>query len=336
MKIVEGFEHRPGTHCGSTAMADLLRHAGAELSEAMVFGLGAGLGFFYIENDAFEPSRLIMGRSWGLEENAAELLGAELVPHRTHDADEAWQRVREALDSDMPVLIQCDLVHLPYWKARTPFNGHRIVAAGYDDATQEVLVADTHFEGLQRVSYADFATARASSAPPMFDGRHVSWVLESGPTADVADAIWPALEKNAAIMEAREPEIAGLGALRRFTEDVVGWRERDDAAWCYRFAYQCIETRGTGGGFFRRLYREFLSEAADIDRSISTQQLGVSMSRTAQAWSTLATYLEAMASMLDDERPDPNEDPSHHVESMAEAVFQFESTFWDRIAVLTL
>ena len=60
------------------------------------------------------------------------------------------------------------------------------------------------------------------------------------------------------------------------------------------------------------------------------------MSRTAQAWSTLATYLEAMASMLDAEREDPNEDPSHHVESMAEAVFQFESTFWDRIGVLSM
>ena len=41
--ILAGFEHYPGVHCGSTALANALRHRGLALSEPMAFGLGAGL-----------------------------------------------------------------------------------------------------------------------------------------------------------------------------------------------------------------------------------------------------------------------------------------------------
>ncbi|HAU13115.1 MAG TPA: peptidase, partial [Gammaproteobacteria bacterium] len=41
--------HRPGRHCGSSAIRDLLEYHGLFMSEACCFGLGAGLGITYVE-----------------------------------------------------------------------------------------------------------------------------------------------------------------------------------------------------------------------------------------------------------------------------------------------
>jgi len=333
-RLIEGFEHVPGEHCGSVAMADVLRHAGIGLSEPMVFGLGAGLHCFYIVSDHVSPSRQILGRSPDLEEQVAASLGLEFRAHRTADPDEGWALLREAIDAGKPPLVSCDLAELGYWNSKTPFNGHRVVAAGYDEDAGEVLLADTHFEGLQRVGLEEFAAARASQGPPMFDARHLFWTLESTEADPLDVAVERALGKAYDNMESSGAEFAGTAAIRAFADEVGSWVERPDAAWCYRFAYQVIERRGTGGGFFRRMYRDFLREAEEFAPEIATLQLGVAMARTAQAWSTLADYLEAMSRHLDEDAEDPGEDPAHHVESLAEAVYQFESSFWDRLGQL--
>jgi hypothetical protein len=349
-EIVEGFEHHTGVHCGSTAMADLLRHAGVELSEAMVFGLGSGLASYYLESEHMSPSRQILGRHFRLEENCAEALGLELRAHFEGDNAAAWQGVRAAIERDQPVLVQCDLCELPYWQTKTPFNGHKIAVVGFNDAAGEALVADTHFEGLQRVSLNELEAARASTAPPSMGNQNAWWTLEAGrldgdgldgggldggTPRELAEAIPFALVRNAEQMENDTSGFGGLDALEQFAAEVSSWRDLDDASWAYRFAYQCIEKRGTGGGNFRALYRDYLSEAGEHVPSILRNQYAVSMARTASAWSTLARYLEAMSRFVSadgvDDSDRPDEDPTHHLESMAEAVFQFESTFWDRI-----
>lgn len=330
-RIVKDFAHRPGIHCGSTAMADILRHAGIDLSEAMVFGLGSGLAVYYLQSAHMSPSRQLMGRHFRLEENAADALGLRLEAHFEADSRAAWQGVKQAIDADQPALVQCDLCELPYWKTSTPFNGHKIAVVGYDETGDEAFIADTHFEGLQRVPLSALEAARASTAPPSMGNQNVWWTLEGGEPRALAEAIPEALERNAEQMEHDDSGFGGLAALEQFAADVVDWRELDDASWAYRFAYQCIEKRGTGGGNFRFLYRDFLQEAGDHVPSIARDQLAISMARTGSAWSTLARYLEAMSRWVDPQADKPDEDPTHHLESMAEAVFQFESTFWDRI-----
>lgn len=329
--IVENFTHEKGRHCGSVAMADLLRWAGEDLSEPMVFGLGAGLGFYYLQGEGFSPSRQIVGRSMNLEEQAADALGLTLRRHVPEDADAAWGQLRQTLEQGRPVMLQCDLSKLPYWETDTPFAGHRIVVAGWEPEADEVLVADTHFPGLQSVARQDLRRARSSTDAPAFEERFTWWELEPGEARPVEEAVQESLEVNENIMEEDPTGVGGLEALESFAAEVGNWREREDAVWCYRFAYQVIEKRGTGGGNFRNLYRDYLHEVSELVPSVGQQQLAISMTRTADAWSTLATYLNAMALYLETGGEKPGEDPSHHVESMAEAVYQFESTFWDRI-----
>ena len=70
---VAGYRHLPGNHCGSTALRNLLRFHGVEISEEMAFGLGAGACFYYVPLPGQSPSRFLNGRVARLEELFLEL-----------------------------------------------------------------------------------------------------------------------------------------------------------------------------------------------------------------------------------------------------------------------
>ena len=61
--LVESYRHQTGEHCASTALRNILRPRGTELSAGMIFGLASGQGFFYLETDEFSPTRMFHGRT---------------------------------------------------------------------------------------------------------------------------------------------------------------------------------------------------------------------------------------------------------------------------------
>jgi hypothetical protein len=293
------FEHRPGQHCGSTALADALRARGLELSEEMAFGLGAGLGFYYLAAPALSPSHLFQGRSARLEAVACEVLGVSGVERTADDPAAAWAGVRAAVDRGLAPILSTDLAELPYWRSRTPFGGHRVVLAGYDVDRGVALLADTHHAGLEEVPLDVLARARASLAPPFGRPGH-PWleVDVAAPSRPLAEAIPEALRLQAREMLRDREGLAGVSALERLAEELPGWplRARDEAdrAWCFRYAYQVVELRGTGGALFRNLYARFLREAEAIVPGLAPLGLAATMERLASAWSQLAAGLRAV------------------------------------------
>jgi hypothetical protein len=87
--------------------------------------------------------------------------------------------------------------------------------------------------------------------------------------------------------------------MERFAAEVHRWHElaRDEAdrAWCFRFAYQCIEKRGTGGGNFRLLYARFLAEAERHHPAVTTLGLPGRMERIAAGWTRLANSFKDLS-----------------------------------------
>jgi len=291
--LLQGFSHRPGLHCGSTALADALRVRGLDLSEPMAFGLGAGLGFYYLESPSLSPSRLFLGRQWPLEETACDVLGAPIAVRTEDDPERAWERVKGALDRGLSPILSTDLRFLPYWRTSTPFNGHRVVLAGHDLARGIALLADTGWEALQEVSLADLEAARASDGQPLGrTGRR--WMEVDAPPRlrPWREAIADAIRRQAKHMLLSTDGWVGVSALERFAAELPSWpdRARDEAdrAWCFRFAFQTIEKRGTGGGNFRLLYAGFLAEAAAHLPSIARLGLPERMRSLAADWTRLA------------------------------------------------
>lgn len=248
----------PGWHCGSTALADVIRYRGYNLSEAMCFGLGSGLGFVYWQNGP-SPSRALGGRAPDLELNFFRQLGYSLQWEALR-AEDVWPAIRSALDRGDPVLALTDLYYLDYYHSHTHFSGHAVVVAGYDHAAS-ALLADTDRLGLQAVSVQSLLRALQSDFTP-FPVRY-QW-LAVPPLAPVPlDApLRQALTKTARDMLAPLRPEAGVPGIRSLADDLPGWAAASDWQWCARFAYQVIERRGTGGGNFRYLYSRFTAEAS--------------------------------------------------------------------------
>lgn len=297
---VPGFEHRPGVHCGSTALANALRARGVQLSEPMAFGLGAGLGFHCFVAPVLSPSHLFQGRTAHLERTACEVLGAPFREREEEDAARAWEGVRAAVDRGLAPIVATDLAELPYFRTRTRFGGHRVVVAGYDHDRGIAWLADGDRRGLEEVTLAQLARARASIAPPFGAAGH-PWLEVDAPerARPAAEAIRDALRRQARDMLLDVDGTAGISALERFAAELPRWPEQAndeaDRAWCFRYAYQVIELRGTGGGLFRALYARFLREAGEVVPGLAALGLAPRMEELARAWSGLAARLRAIS-----------------------------------------
>jgi len=298
--ILSGFAHEAGVHCGTTALADALRVRGFRLSEPMAFGLGAGLGFYYLVSPALSPTHLVCGRTLRLEETACDVLGAPVAVRSEEDPGRAWTEVRAALDRGLAPILSTDLAELPYWNTRTRFGGHRVVLAGHDPERGLALVADGDRPGLEEVPLDALDRARASVAPP-FGSPGRPWLEVDAPPRPrpLGEAIRDALRRQAREFLLDQDGAAGVSALERFAAELPEWPSRAsgeaDRAWCFRYAWQTIERRGTGGGNFRALYARFLEEAEAHVPGLARAGLAPRMRALAAAWTRLAEALRAIS-----------------------------------------
>ncbi len=328
--VLATFQHRPGVHCGSTALADALRARGLDLSEPMVFGLGAGLGFYYLASPSLSPTHLIQGRQWPLETTACDVLGAPVRERTEDDPARAWQAVKEALGRGLSPVLSTDIRFLPYYRTQTPFNGHRVALAGHDEARGVAFVADTEREGLIEVALPDLERARASDGQPLgYTGR--LWLEVEAPPRPrpMREALSDALRRQANHMLLESSGWAGAAGLDRFAEELPRWPERcageADRAWCLRFAYQSIEKRGTGGGNFRLLYARFLEEAAGHHPTISRLGLPERMRDLAARWTRMAEAFKTLS-----EAPGAGVPPP--VAELARGLARDERRFYEEVA----
>ncbi len=192
--MVPGYTHRPGNHCGSTALRNLLAFHGVEISEEMALGLGAGVCFYYVPLDGQSPSRFTNGRVGRLEEQFLELTGMPLRLETYEGGERSWEAAREAVDEGRPVLLLTDLYYLDHYGSSAHFPGHAVILAGYDD--EYAYLSDTAFTELQRTRLENLSRARHGDHPvfPL-----AGQMLDAGGTklSDPRDAAPAAIARNA-------------------------------------------------------------------------------------------------------------------------------------------
>ena len=316
--MVPGYTHRPGNHCGSTALRNLLAFHGVEISEEMALGLGAGVCFYYVPLDGQSPSRFTNGRVGKLEEQFLELSGSPLRLQTYDGPESSWEAARDAVDAGRPVLMLTDLYYLDHYGSSAHFPGHAVVLAGYDD--EYAHLSDTAFTGLQRTRLENLARARHGDHPVFpLNGQ----MLDAGDTelTDPRAAAPAAIARNARqMLEPALGEYEGLPALKRFADEVGGWPEQlPDWQWCARFCYQVIERRGTGGGNFRLMYSRFLAECRREEAGIAAE--------AAERWTDLAGTLLAAS-----ESDEPDRALWGQASRQAKRVLETEERLWPALA----
>lgn len=283
--------HRPGRHCASSAIRDLIEFHGTNLTEAACFGIGAGLGITYLELPEAPVPFMTHVRSLGYEKRVFENMGVPFVWSTYHSPNEATLALDELLDAGRPALLLTDILHLPYFESRTHFPGHAVMAWQRTHSAATVLVTDTDRPHPIPVERDALARARFSCQQPFVHDGDLFAPESIDPDVSperVADAI----RQNAALLLTDDPH-GGLLALDTWINDLPRWETTGDWRWTTRFAYQVIEKRGTGGGGFRQMYAEFLADASRNDKRIRSYRLPALMGECAKQWVELAMQLKS-------------------------------------------
>lgn len=318
--MVPAYTHLPGNHCGSTALRNLLRFHGVEISEELAFGLGAGPCFYYVAIEGTSPSRWFNGRTARLEESFAELTGTALEL-RTFAPGEgkAWAAARSAVDAGSPVLLLTDIYHLDHYGSSARFPGHAVVLAGYDERV--AYLSDTGFDELQETRLESLDRARHGEHPAYPLAGHMFTVAGDVSPERLREAAPVAIERAArGMLEPEYPGFSGLDAVRRLAEEIGAWPEQTgDWQWCARFGYQVIERRGTGGGAFRLMYSRFLAEVGRPGEA----ELAAD---AASAWTELAAALQDAS-----ESDEPEPALWRRVDGAANAAAAAEERLWSAL-----
>ena len=284
--------HKAGRHCASTGISDLLRFHGHHLSEAMCFGIGEGLGIWYLSPSGTTPSRMLHVRTANLEEKFFKRIGYPFSWTQFNEPEKSENHLRSMLDRGTPALVRTDIYDLPYYNTNTHFPGHIIVVWGYDKNKKVFHVTDTEREEVQAVPFHNMQKARFHKGAFI----HLNGDVFAPEHIDVPDRLSD-LVKTAIIENSREisnasTDYAGLNALYKMKMEMPEWGKIDDWKWIARFIYQTIEKRGTGGSGFRLMYYDFLKEAAEFLPEISQAGLDQRMREASVAWRNFAMTLK--------------------------------------------
>lgn len=319
-------------------MRDILGFYGHNLSEEMVFGLGAGIGFLYYNDPSIVPPILLGGRAWNMEEVLCANLGIGLEVVSGLDEEEAWQAVKKLIDDNKPTIVHVDVLHLDYLRAKRPFSQHRILIVGYDDDKNIAYVSDNDRDEIQELPLESLARARSSIGMPIpADNAYYVLTIPEKFTAlepVIPEAIRQAVNANMIV----SPEKAsfeydgvrvsvGLAGLEDFSSGINSWTRTMDEntiSFICKNIYVSAEKGGTGyGGNFRRLYGRFLIESYSIlDREV-LKDIGEELIFIGDRWTDL--------SMICKEKSGTGPAVTKEIEPIAREIYEREKEAFEKL-----
>ncbi len=281
-----------GSHCQTNSLAKIFHNHNSPLSEDMLLGLGAGMGFIYWSQKGIPP--FIGGRA--NVKNFFQDLGSRTsvkIETKTTGSDKKAESVLlEKLNNKEPVMVYADMGLLPWFELPDGyhFGGHTFVICGFDGEDQ-ILTSDMEqtASGIKKGYYHTMTLDQLRKArnspykpfPPKnayleFDFSHYYPPRE--------EDIFSSVSQTANDM--LNPPISNFGikGMRRTAQEIKKWpRKYEDMELRMNLfsVYIFIEIGGTGGGCFRYMYSRFLKEAAAIttnqsfdDASVAIQDSG--------------------------------------------------------------
>jgi len=287
--IIEDFIGFKGQHCETTATGSLLKQLGIELSEAMLFGLGEGLGFIFWKMK-FMDIPFIGGRvkTDHLTENICRNLKLELKTKETSSLKKAWKNVEEALDQGQAVGLKLDCFHLDYFTAKIHFAGHYVAMYGYDD--KDAYLVDTDQQGgMVKASLKNLALARNEKGS--MSSRNKSFTIhKTREKIDLKNQIKVAIRNNAE--RYLNPPISNLNykGIARTAKEIKKWFDKSpNIKKDFQTSAMLMERAGTGGALFRNLYRDFLGEAVEILKIKEVNEAHYEFIDLAKKWTAVST-----------------------------------------------
>jgi len=299
------YHHFPGNIPATTALRDLLAHAGvraphtkAPFSEAMVFGLaggiGAGMFAFHYAKENFS-SFFVAGRhswydhtAWVLA--AVQRMGLTAVVRESSGVKPAEKHLRALLEGGRPVMAWLDASSLPISGGMYSVTSVHAI----DDGAGTALLGDLA-EALVPVPLTELAAARAKTKK---DKNRLLALDPAKPTPDLAKLVRGGIAACAESLVKGRMKNFTLAAFATWADRLDGSKAAD--AWEKIFPLgpllytglksitEFVEYYGTGGGLCRPIFAEFLEEAGAAlgDRGLAA--LSERYAELGRGWSELA------------------------------------------------
>jgi hypothetical protein len=269
---------RDGCHCVTNSLAKIFHHAGHPLSEEMLLGLGAGMGFIYWQMKIGAGSTIFVGgraNPKNFYNDLSDRTGVVIREIYTNSAKKAETELLRELAQKKPVMIGGDMGFLPWFHLPEDyhFGGHAFVVCGYD-GNQTVLISDMdpQMSGVKNGFYApvtleQLALARGSAFKP-FPPKNLRLEFDfAGFRAPGRQKILASIAQTTDALLHPPIKNIGIAGLRHTAKQILRWPAAfpDQALRANLFnLFIFIEIGGTGGGCFRPMYARFLEECAGI------------------------------------------------------------------------
>jgi Domain of unknown function (DUF4872)/Butirosin biosynthesis protein H, N-terminal len=299
-----------GRHPDTAALARLLAALGVTdpatgrpLSEAMTLGVAGGIGvaYFVFEYEEEDLTTFYLGgriNSYVQRQDAGQAalarLGVPVQVRKTSGPATAERQLRSALDQGRPVIVTVDVARLLYravpdWLCGMTPQDVLVELRGAEPVLWDLAPAPIP------VTWAELATARAG----VRSAKHRLVVAEPPPgPVDLAGAAAAGIADTWRGMLEPPMRNFGVPGLGKWADllidgrDPKGWprllaapgRQFQLLTWLYDW----VETAGTGGGFFRAMYAEFLEAAAGPLERPELARLAGDYRRLAAAWTAMA------------------------------------------------
>ncbi len=274
-----------GYHCQTNSLAKIFHFYRCPLSEDMLLGLGAGMGFIYWQMKGNKklhiPDYVFIGGRGNTKhffDDVGKRTGVVIKQYSTSSQKKAQDALLETLQKKQPVMVYADMGFLPWFELPKDyhFGGHTFVVCGYD-GKETVLASDMdhHASGRKKGFYSEISLeqlrkARGSIHKPFpskntyleFDFRCFHHPTKEDIYSSIAQTIETMLH----------PPIKNIGVegIKKASTMLKKWPtlfSDNDLRMNLFSLYIFIEIGGTGGGCFRYMYSRFLNESASLTKN---------------------------------------------------------------------
>ena len=276
-------------------------HTGKPFTEAMLLGIGGGLGAGYIlwEFKAHDSATIVLGNRWNYPvdfiTHTCERIGFTVQVQETTSKKAAFDQLKTGLEQGAPVITWVDKAHLPHQQLPEHMKAHIshvFGVYGLDEAAGTVQVDDL----AQCLIAVDLPTLEAARARISSDKNRTLTLNMTG-VIDLPAAIRAGIADCIEHL-GRDSESFALPVYKKWAKLMTdpknkkGWpvvfQSRKGLYSTLRGVFEGIVLDNTEGAALRNLYADFLTEAAPVLDNPALEEAAAAYHVAAAHWDELA------------------------------------------------